>query len=98
MGPVLLLRRIPPASASTPSINQMICLGCGTSGAGVGPLEAPAGPKDSRGSAAVRFFDGPHDPLTFLGPTDVLDAKMTVLDGQMPFGLGLGEVLEQWEE
>ena len=98
MGPVLLLRRIPPASASTPSINQMICLGCETPGAGGGPLEAPAGPMDSKGTATVQFFDGPHDPLTFLGPIEVLDAKMTVLESRMPFGLGLGEMLEQWEE
>ncbi|MBN2419430.1 MAG: acetoacetate decarboxylase family protein [Deltaproteobacteria bacterium] len=98
MGPVLLLRRIPPASAETLSINQMICLGCNAPGTSVGPLEAPAGPKDSKGTATVRFFDGPHDPLTFLGPIRVLDAKMTILEGKMPFGLGLGEVLEQWEE
>lgn len=98
MGPVLLLRRIPPASSSTPSFNQMICLGCNTPGASGGPLEAPAGPKDSKGTATIQFFDGPHDPLTFFGPIEVLDAKMTVLEGKMPFGLGLGEVLEQWEE
>jgi len=98
MGPVLLVRRIPPASASTPSLNQLVCVGCGTPGTSGGPLEAPAGPRDAKGTATIQFFDGPHDPLTFLGPIEVLDAKMTVLEGRMPFGLGLGEVLEQWEE
>jgi acetoacetate decarboxylase len=100
MGPVLLLRRIPPASLSTPSINQMICLGCDTPQASVGPLEAKPGKDDTRGTATIQFFDGPHDPLTFLGPIKVLDAKMTSLKGEMPFGLGLEgtKVVEQWEE
>jgi hypothetical protein len=64
-----------------------------------GPLVAPSGAKDTKGTATVQFFDGPHDPLTFLGPIKVLDAKMTILEGSMPGGgLGLGEVLTQWEE
>ena len=97
MGPVLLVRRIPPASLSTPSIQQMICVGCNVPRA-EGPLVAPAGKKDTKGTATVQFFDGPHDPLTFLGPIKVLDAKMSVIEGEMPGGLGLGEVLSQWEE
>ncbi len=97
MGPVLLVRRIPPASASTPSLNQIICLGCDAPPTG-GVLEAPSGPKDSKGFATIQFFDGPHDPLTFLGPVKVLDAKMSVIEGRMPFGLGLGEVMDEWEE
>jgi hypothetical protein len=64
----------------------------------VGPLEAKPGPDDTRGTATIQFFDGPHDPLTFLSPVKVIDAKMTSLKGEMPFGLGLGEVVEQWEE
>jgi len=40
----------------------------------------------------------PHDPLTFFGPIKALDAKMSILEGTMPGGLGLGEVLSQWEE
>ena len=48
--------------------------------------------------ATVQFFDGPHDPLTFFGPVKVLDAKMSVIEGRMPFGLGLGEVMDEWEE
>ena len=67
MGPTLLVRRIPNASATT--------------------LVAPAGPKYSKGTATVRFFDTPHDPQTFLGPIKVLGAKMTVLEGRMPGGL-----------
>ena len=58
-----------------------------------------AGPKDSRGTATVQFFDGPHDPLTVFGPLKVLDAIMSVIDGDMPGGgLDLGEVLDKWEE
>lgn len=97
MGPVYLVRRIPNASPSTPSINQMVCVGCNLPQAS-GPLEAPKGSKDSKGTATVQFFDGPHDPLTFFGPIKVLDAKMSILEGPMPGGLGLGEVLSQWEE
>jgi acetoacetate decarboxylase len=97
MGPVFLVRRIPNASPTTPSFNQMVCVGCNTPQAS-GPLVAPAGAKDSIGTATVQFFDGPHDPLKFLGPIKALDAKMSVLEGAMPFGLGLGEVLSSWEE
>ncbi len=100
MGPILLVRRTPNASLSTPAIGELICLGCNAPKAKADtPLELPAGPKDSKGSATVQFFDGPHDPLTFLGPTKVLDAKMSVMDGDMGGpGLGLGEVLARWEE
>lgn len=97
MGPTLLVRRIPNASPSTPSFFQMVCVGCNMPESSA-PLEAPAGPKDTKGTATVQFFDGPHDPLTFLGPIKVLDAKMSVIEGRMPFGLGLGEVLSEWKE
>jgi acetoacetate decarboxylase len=97
MGPTLLVRRIPNASPSTPSLNQMVCVGCNMPQSGA-PLVAPAGPKDTKGTATVQFFDGPHDPLTFLGPIKVLDAKMSVIEGRMPFGLGLGEVLSEWKD
>jgi acetoacetate decarboxylase len=98
MGPVLLVRRIPPASFSTPSLNQIVCVGCNIPEASGSPLEARSGLKDTKGFATVQFFDGPHDPLTFLGPTKVLDAKMSIMEGEMPLGLGLGDVLSQWEE
>lgn len=97
MGPTYLVRRIPNASPSTPSFFQMVCVGCNLPQSSA-PLVAPAGAKDTKGFATVRFFDGPHDPLTFLGPIKVLDAKMSIIEGRMPFGLGLGEVLSQWEE
>ena len=53
---------------------------------------------DTKGIATVQFFDGPHDPLTFFGPVKVLDAKMSITKGAMTGGLGLGEVVYQWEE
>jgi len=98
MNPTLLVRRIPNASPSTPSINQLVCVGCNVPQA-AGPLVVPAGPKDTKGTATVQFFDGPHDPLTFFGPIKVLGAKMSVMEGTMGGpGLGLGDVLSQWEE
>lgn len=100
LNPTYLVRRIPPASLTNPALNQMICVGCNlpqsTAGA---PLVAPSGAQDTRGTAVVKFFDGPHDPLTFLGPIKVLDAKMSIMKGQAGGpGLGLGDVLSQWEE
>jgi acetoacetate decarboxylase len=97
MGPTYLVRRIPNASPTTPSFFQMVCVGCDMPRSGA-PLVAPSGAKDTKGLATVQFFDGPHDPLTFLGPIKVLDAKMNSIEGRMPFGLGLGTVLSQWEE
>ncbi len=98
MGPTLLVRRIGPGSLTTKSFNQMICLGCDRPEMSAGPLDAGSGPGATRGTATVQFFDGPHDPLTFLGPAKVLDAKMSMMEGMMPVGLGLGEVLEEWRE
>ena len=98
MGPVYLVRRIPNASPSTSPLCQLVCVGCNVPKP-TGPLVAQAGAKNTKGSATVQFFDGPHDPLTFFGPIKVLDAKMSILEGTMPGGgLGLGEVLSQWEE
>lgn len=101
MGPSLLVRRIPNASATTPSFFQMVCVGCSEQGGaaeGGAPLVAQNPRQETKGFATVEFFDGPHDPLTFLGPVKVLDAKMSIMEGDTPFGLGLGEVLSQWEE
>jgi acetoacetate decarboxylase len=99
MGPTLLERRIGPGSPTTKGFYQMICLGCDRPETSAGPLEAaPGAPGATRGTATVQFFDGPHDPLTFLGPTKVLAAKMSVMEGMMPVGLGLGEVLDEWRE
>jgi acetoacetate decarboxylase len=98
MGPTYLVRRIPHASPTTPSLGQLVCVGCNMPQA-AGPLAAPARPNDTQGTATVQFFDGPHDPLTFFGPIKVLDAKMSFTEGDMGGpGLGLGEVLAQWEE
>ncbi len=99
LNPTYLVRRIPNASPTTPSINQLVCVGCNAHQAAGVPLVVPAGPKDTKGTATVQFFDGPHDPLTFLGPIKVLGAKMSVMEGTMGGpGLGLGDVLSQWEE
>ncbi len=50
-------------------------------------------------TAPVQFFDDPHDPPTFFGPIKVLDAKMSVMEGDIPGGgLGLGKVVSRWEE
>ncbi|MEJ2111091.1 MAG: acetoacetate decarboxylase family protein [Acidobacteriota bacterium] len=106
MSPTILVRRIPPASLSTPSLNQIVCVGCGMPDMPEGgpeagaPLVAQGAMNETRGTATVEFFDGPHDPLTFLGPIEVLDAKMSIMEGDSPGGLGLSgvEVLDQWEE
>ena len=75
---------------------------------GSGPTPKPAGkpksqggnqsqPQSTTGTATVQFFDGPWDPLTMFGPVKVLDAKMTFTPGRMQGGLGVGDVLDQWE-
>jgi len=98
MGPVYLVKRIPNASPSIPPLTQLVCVGCNLP-RGSGPdLALTAGTKNTKGFATVQFFDGPHDPLTFLGPIKVLDAKMNIMEGPMTGGLGLGEVAYQWEE
>jgi hypothetical protein len=105
MGSVLLVRRIPPASLYTPSFNELVCVGCDRPemegpAPGDNPLVARPGAKDTKGAATVQFFDGPHDPLTFLGPAEVFGAKMSIMEGDMPGGLGLTgvKVLDKWEE
>ena len=100
MGPTYLVRRTPNASPSTPAIGELVCVGCNVpKPKASGPLVAPSGKKDTKGTATIQFFDGPHDPLTFFGPIKVLDAKMSIREGTMPGGgLGLGEVLSRWEE
>jgi hypothetical protein len=59
----------------------------------------PLAPKGTKGFATVKFFDGPHDPLTFFGPIKVLDAKMSIMEASSTDpGLGLGEVVYEWKE
>ena len=54
---------------------------------------------ETAGIATVQFFDGPWDPLTMFGPVKVLDARMSISPGggSGGGGLGVGEVLDQWE-
>jgi len=108
-GPTLLVRRIPPASRTMKVLNQLICVGCGRlDEAGIpllgsGPEPKPAAKTrddnsmSTTGVATVQFFDGPWDPLTMFGPVKVLDAKMNFTTGSMQGGLGVGDLLDQWE-
>ena len=96
MGPTYLVKRIPNASPSVPPLTQLVCVGCDLP---PGASFMPPASKETKGSATVQFFDGPHDPLTFFGPVKVLDAKMSILEASPAgSGLGLGEVVHQWEE
>ncbi len=98
MMPVYLVKRIPNASLTVSPLTQLVCIG-GNIPPGSGPNLAPNALKtETQGTAVVRFFDGPHDPLTFFGPVKVLDAKMRIIKGAMTGGLGLGEVVHQWQE
>jgi acetoacetate decarboxylase len=97
MLPVFLVKRIPNASLNVPPLTQLVCIG------GNAPPSTPAlAPgsvrTDTKGTAKVQFYDGPHDLLTFFGPVKVLDAKMAITRGSMMGGLGLGDVVYQWEE
>jgi hypothetical protein len=65
---------IHPASLSIPSQNQIVFVGCNRPETS-DPLVVPTGKKDTRGIPTVEFFDGPHNPPTFFGPTKVLDAQ-----------------------
>jgi acetoacetate decarboxylase len=98
MGPTYLVKRIPNASLSVPPLTQLVCVGCNLPSGAASPLMPPA-TKGTKGTATVQFFDGPHDPLTFFGPVKVLDAKMNIMEASPTGGgLGLGEVVHQWEE
>jgi len=97
MGPTYLVKRIPNASLSVPPLTQLVCVGCDLPSGASGPV-MPQGTKGTKGVATVQFFDGPHDPLTFFGPIKVLDAKMSIIEASTTGGLGLGEVVYQWEE
>lgn len=98
MFPVYLVKRIPNASASVPPLTQLVRIG-GEFTPGTPPPLAPDAVKtETKGTATVQFYDGPHDLLTFFGPVEVLGAKMSITKGHMIGGLGLGEVVHQWEE
>jgi acetoacetate decarboxylase len=99
MFPVYLVKRIPNASLAVPPLMQLVCIGGNAPPPGGVPQLAPGAVRtETWGTATVQFFDGPHDPLTFFGPVKVLGAKMAITKGAMMGGLGLGEVVHQWEE
>jgi acetoacetate decarboxylase len=98
MGPTYLVKRIPNASPTVAPLTQLVCVGCNLPPRGSNPALPPA-PMGTKGSATVKFFDGPHDPLTFFGPIKVLDAKMNITEASSTDpGLGLGEVVYEWKE
>ena len=97
MLPTYLVKRIPNASPTVPPLTQLVCVG-GALPDGARPLAPGAVKTDTKGTATVQFFDGPHDPLTFFGPVKVLDARMSITKGSMLGGLGLGDVVHKWEE
>jgi acetoacetate decarboxylase len=98
MMPTYLVKRIPNASPTVPPLTQLVCIG-GNIPTGGAPVLTPGSVKtDTKGTAKVQFFDGPHDPLTFFGPVKVLGAMMSITKGSMMGGLGLGDVVYQWEE
>jgi acetoacetate decarboxylase len=98
MRPTYLVKRIPNASPSVPPLTQLVCVGCTRPPSSGSSSATKAVTTNTKGFAKVQFFDGPHDPLTFFGPVKVLDAKMSITKGPMTGGLGLGEVVYQWEE
>ena len=98
MEPVYLVKRIPNASASVPPLTQLVCVGCNVPPGSESAFDPGKAAVNTRGTATVQFFDGPHDRLTFFGPVEVLDARMNIFEGPMTGGLGLGEVLHEWVE
>ncbi len=98
MAPVYLVKRVPNASPSVPPLTQLVCVGCNRPPGSESAFDPSAAAINTRGTATVQFFDGPHDPLTFFGPIEVLDAKMNIFEGPMTGGLGLGEVVHEWVE
>lgn len=98
MGPTYLVKRIPNASPTVPPLTQLVCVGCNLPPSNSSPV-MPLASKGTKGFATVKFFDGPHDPLTFFGPIKVLDAKMSIMEASSTdAGLGLGEVVYEWKE
>ena len=98
MRPTYLVKRVPNASLSVPPLTQLVCVGCSQPPSSGASPATKAVITNTKGIAKVQFFDGPHDKMTFFGPVKVLDAKMSITEGPMTGGLGLGEVVYQWEE
>ena len=98
MEPVYLVKRIPNASPSVPPLTQLVCVGCNRPPGSESAFDPSAATTNTKGTATVQFFDGPHDQLNFFGPVEVLDARMSIFEGPMTGGLGLGEVVYEWVE
>jgi len=98
MRPTYLVKRIPNASLSVPPLTQLVCVGCAPPPSRSSGSAAKTVTTNTKGFATVQFFDGPHDRLTFFGPINVLDARMSITKGPMTDGLGLGDVVYQWED
>lgn len=98
MSPVYLVKRIPNASPKVPPLTQLVCVGCNLPAGSESPFDPSKAATNTKGTATVQFFDGPHDKLTFFGPAEVLDANMSIFEGPMTGGLGLGEVVHEWVE
>lgn len=84
--PSYFVKRTPNADPTVEPLIQVVCVGCGA------PSPRCAGYSATTtvvpGTAKVEFFDGPHDPLTFLGPVEVLDAQMSFSQGAGCLDLG----------
>jgi acetoacetate decarboxylase len=98
MEPVYLVKRIPNASPSVPPLTPIVCVGCNRPPDSEPAFDPSVAAINTKGTATVQFFDGPHDQLTFFGPVEVLDARMNIFEGSMTGGLGLGEVVDEWVE
>ena len=97
MRPTYLVKRIPNASPSVPPLTQLVCVGCAPPERGAQP-GPEGGDHEHKGFRHGSVLRRPPRPLTFFGPVKVLDAKMSITKGTMTGGLGLGEVVYQWEE
>ena len=71
-----LVKHIPPASRSVSALIQVVRL----------ELSELVIHSSTTGSAQVEFFDGPRDPLTHLGPVEVLGATLDSLDLAVDYG------------
>jgi len=98
MEPVYLVKRIPNAAPSVPPLTQLVCVGCNLPPGAGSAFDPGRAAVNTKGTATVQFFDGPHDQLTFFGPVEVLEARMNIFEGPMTGGLGLGEVVYEWVE
>jgi hypothetical protein len=81
------------------TVGELICLGCNAPKAKVEtPLEIPAGPKGTKGTAPLNSLTARTIHWPSLARLRCLMPKMSFIDGDMGGGLGLGEVISKWEE